>query len=164
MLVNTFQQLGLKEEILKAIDEVGYKEPTPVQNDAIPMTLKGRDIHAGAQTGTGKTAAFVLPILQKLSSVDYKDGLPRALIITPTRELATQVMENVLEYGRYLDLTAVVIFGGSSMKLQMNKLVRGPDIIIATPGRLLDHLEQENTELSNIEFFVLDEADRMLDT
>ena len=159
----SFQQLGLKEDILKAVSEQGYKIPSAVQVDAIPAILGGRDIHAGAQTGTGKTAAFALPILHKLSSVPSDAVGPRALILAPTRELATQIFDNIKDYGRYLDLRVAVVFGGASMKSQINKLSKGQDILIATPGRLLDHLGQKTVDLAKVDILVLDEADRMLD-
>jgi ATP-dependent RNA helicase RhlE len=160
----SFKDLGLLDELLKAIDEQGYTEPTPIQLQAIPAVLRGVDIMAGAQTGTGKTAGFTLPLLQRLMA--KKSTGPRkvrALILTPTRELAAQIGENVTDYGKYLPLKSTVIFGGVNIKSQINTLRVGVDIIVATPGRLLDHVSQKTVDLSEIEILVLDEADRMLD-
>ncbi|MCM8526947.1 MAG: DEAD/DEAH box helicase [Lentisphaeraceae bacterium] len=160
-----FQDLGLIDELLSAIETAGYENPTPVQEQAIPAILRGIDILASAQTGTGKTAAFLLPILQKLnlSKTDSETRVPRALILTPTRELAIQVAQNFEVYSANLDLKATAVFGGASMGTQIKKLEKGVDIIIATPGRLLDHTSQQTVDLSQLEFLVLDEADRMLD-
>lgn len=160
-----FQDLGLIDELLSAIETAGYENPTPVQEQAIPAILRGIDILASAQTGTGKTAAFLLPILQKLnlSKADSETRVPRALILTPTRELAIQVAQNFEVYSANLDLKATAVFGGASMGTQIKKLEKGVDIIIATPGRLLDHTSQQTVDLSQLEFLVLDEADRMLD-
>lgn len=158
----TFEQLGLSADLLHALSDQGYSEPTPVQLQAIPVILEGRDILAGAQTGTGKTAGFTLPLLQHLSEAGSADHI-RALILTPTRELAAQVGESVKTYGRYLDLKSTVIFGGVKINPQINALKAGVDILVATPGRLLDHIGQGNIDLSQIEVLVLDEADRMLD-
>lgn len=161
----TFTDLNLNDSLLKAITDQGYTSPTPVQAQAIPFILEGRDMLAGAQTGTGKTAGFTLPLLQILS--DKKTGKPhrkiRALILTPTRELAAQVGESVKLYGKYLPLKSAVIFGGVGINPQITMLRGGIDILIATPGRLLDHVGQGTVDLSGVEIFVLDEADRMLD-
>lgn len=159
-----FEQLGLKPELLRAVDSKGYRNPTPIQAQAIPSILKGRDILGGAQTGTGKTAAFALPILSILSDKNQKPGNPKALILEPTRELAVQVEESFENYGKFLNLPSTTIYGGVKINPQISKLKNGTDIIIATPGRLLDHLGQKTINLSEIEIFVLDEADRMLDT
>lgn len=164
--MTSFSDLALNEEILLAINELGYEAPTPIQQQAIPAVLAGNDLLASAQTGTGKTAGFTLPILQKLISTPRvgKDRKPiRALILTPTRELAAQVAENVKEYSRHLRVRSFVVFGGVSINPQMMKLRGGVDILIATPGRLLDLEHQNAVDLSQVEVFVLDEADRMLD-
>ncbi len=164
----TFDELGLAEPLLRAVNEYGYTTPTPIQAQAIPIVLSGADLMGGAQTGTGKTAGFTLPMLHRLMAKpavrDAKGKMPiRALILTPTRELAAQVEESVRTYGKYSKLTSTVIFGGVGMQPQIDKLRRGIDILVATPGRLLDHLQQRTMDLSHIEIFVLDEADRMLD-
>ena len=159
----SFEKLGLKPEILRAIQARGYKIATPVQAKAIPPILEGRDVMAGAQTGTGKTAAFSLPILQILKSTPKKGRNPRALILTPTRELAAQVLEFIEHYGKRLTLRSTAIFGGVSIRPQISKLKQGMDILVATPGRLLDHIGQKTLSLSEIEILVLDEADRMMD-
>ncbi len=158
----SFDTLGLKAELLRAVGEQGYTQPTPIQRKAIPAVLGGRDLMASAQTGTGKTAAFTLPLLQKLSSHTGPRKL-RALILTPTRELAAQVHENLRAYGRYLNISSLEIFGGVNINPQMDKLRRGVDVLIATPGRLIDHLERGTARLDGIETLILDEADRMLD-
>jgi len=158
-----FNQLGLTTELLRAVREQGYETATPVQHKAIPPILEGRDILAGAQTGTGKTAGFTLPMLQRLEENYSGSHRVRALILTPTRELAAQVHESVRTYGKHLDFRSLEIYGGVSARPQQSKLRRGVDIIVATPGRLLDHLQQGNVDLSGIEVLVLDEADRMLD-
>jgi len=159
-----FTDLGLMPELLRAVSERGYTQPTPVQARAIPEILAGRDMLAGAQTGTGKTAGFTLPLLQRLHERGRSSGpAPRALVLTPTRELAAQVAESVRDYGKYLQLRSTVAFGGVSINPQIDQLRRGADILIATPGRLLDHVQQRTLDLSCIEIFVLDEADRMLD-
>jgi len=158
-----FNQLGLSAELLRAIDEKGYREATPIQQQSIPLILEGRDILAGAQTGTGKTAGFTLPMLQKLQYSQKNRRSIRALILTPTRELAAQVGESVRDYGRHLPFRSAVIFGGVSPNTQISKLRKGVDVVVATPGRLLDHLQQGNIDLSKIDVLVLDEADRMLD-
>ncbi len=161
----TFTDLNLHESLLKAIQDQGYTTPTPVQAQAIPFILEGRDMLAGAQTGTGKTAGFTLPLLQILSEqkTPKNHRKIRALILTPTRELAAQVGESVKLYGKYLPLKSAVIFGGVGINPQITMLRNGIDILIATPGRLLDHVGQGTVDLSGVEVFVLDEADRMLD-
>jgi len=159
----SFFELGLSAEILRAVNEQGYTQPTPVQARAIPVVLEGRDILAGAQTGTGKTAGFTLPLLQRLSAVPQNKRTLRALILTPTRELAAQVGESVRTYGKYLPLKSTVIFGGVGIHPQIDALRRGVDILVATPGRLLDHIGQRTVALDKVEILVLDEADRMLD-
>jgi ATP-dependent RNA helicase RhlE len=161
----SFDTLGLSAELLRAVSEQGYSEPTPVQRDAIPVILGGHDVLAGAQTGTGKTAAFTLPLLQRLSdSTPGKGRRPvRALVLTPTRELAAQVAESIDTYGKHLPLASTVIFGGVKINPQIQRLRAGVDILVATPGRLLDHVSQRTLDLSAVEILVLDEADRMLD-
>jgi len=162
----SFESLGLSADLLRAVSDKGYSEPTPIQKQAIPLVLEGRDLMGGAQTGTGKTAGFTLPLLQRLSENTHtgKGRRPvRALILTPTRELAAQVHESVQTYGRHLHLKSAVIFGGVSINPQKQKLVKGVDIVVATPGRLLDHVSQRSIDLSKIDIMVLDEADRMLD-
>ena len=161
----SFDTLGLSAELLRAVAEQGYSEPTPVQRQAIPVILQERDILAGAQTGTGKTAGFTLPLLQRLNARAPRQGrrAVRALILTPTRELAAQVGESVTTYGRHLPLNSAVIFGGVKINPQIQALRRGVDILVATPGRLLDHVSQKTLDLSAVEILVLDEADRMLD-
>lgn len=161
----SFNSLGLSAELLRAVNEQGYDTPTPIQTQAIPVILEGRDVMAGAQTGTGKTAGFTLPLLQRLHlRAPRGSSRPiRALILTPTRELAAQVEESVKTYGRYLPLKSASIFGGVGIGSQIKALRHGVDIVIATPGRLLDHIEQKTIDLSKIEILVLDEADRMLD-
>ena len=163
-----FTDLGLAEPLLRAVHEQGYDTPTPIQAQAIPVVLNGGDLMGGAQTGTGKTAGFTLPMLQRLSLTkpvrDARGRIPiRALILTPTRELAAQVEESVRTYGKYMPLTSMVMFGGVGMQPQIDKLRRGVDILVATPGRLLDHHQQGTLDLKHVEIFVLDEADRMLD-
>lgn len=159
----SFKDLGLLEELLRAIDEEGYSKPTPIQEQAIPLVLQGGDILAGAQTGTGKTAGFTLPLLQRLMGKYQGKHAIRALILTPTRELAAQIGENVKIYGKYLPLKSCVIFGGVNINAQIKALASGVDILIATPGRLLDHVKQKTVNLFTVEILVLDEADRMLD-
>ena len=162
----SFAALGLSEEIVRAVTERGYTQPTPIQAQAIPVVLSGRDLLAGAQTGTGKTAGFTLPILQRLStSAKPATGkVPiRALILAPTRELAAQIEESVREYGKHLKLHSMMMFGGVNINPQIQKLRGRVDILVATPGRLLDHIQQRTVDLSHIEILVLDEADRMLD-
>ncbi len=161
----SFTSLGLSEPILRAVAETGYNEPTPIQKQAIPVILNGRDILAGAQTGTGKTAGFTLPMLQLLSNNNTAKGKRpvRALVLAPTRELAAQVGESVKTYGKHLPLRSTIIFGGVNINPQTNALRNGVDIVVATPGRLLDHANQKNIDLSQVELLILDEADRMLD-
>jgi len=162
----SFDSLGLSAEILRAVHEQGYDEPTPIQIQAIPLILQGKDLMAGAQTGTGKTAGFTLPLLQQLSSRPVTGRKPksiRALVVTPTRELAAQVEQSIDAYGRHLSLNSAVIFGGVKINPQINKLRAGVDVLVATPGRLLDHAGQRTIDLSQVEILVLDEADRMLD-
>ena len=161
-----FNDLGLAEPILRAISDAGYTTPTPIQMQAIPQVLTGGDLLAGAQTGTGKTAGFTLPILHILSQkpvADLGKGRPRCLMLTPTRELAAQIEESVKTYGKYLSLTSTVIFGGVNINPQMSRLRKPLDILVATPGRLLDLANQKAVDLSGVEILVLDEADRMLD-
>ena len=162
----SFDSLGLNPEILRAVAEQGYVEPTPIQQQAIPAVLQGRDLMASAQTGTGKTAGFTLPLLQHLVQKEphAKGRRPvRALILTPTRELAAQIGENVRDYSKYLNVRSLVVFGGVSINPQMMKLRSGVDILVATPGRLLDLEHQNAVSLDKVEVLVLDEADRMLD-
>jgi len=160
-----FSELGLSAELLRATNKQGYQEATPIQQQAIPLILDGHDLLAGAQTGTGKTAGFTLPLLQRLQMTEPKGNKRRvrALILVPTRELAAQVAESVQDYGRYLPYKSAVIFGGVSINPQILKLRRGVDIVIATPGRLLDHMQRGTIRLDAVETLVLDEADRMLD-
>lgn len=162
----SFNELGLCEPILRAISDTGYTNPTPIQAKAIPLVLNGGDLLAGAQTGTGKTAGFTLPILHLLSQKPHAEpskGRPRCLMLTPTRELAAQIEESVKVYGKYLPLTSTVIFGGVNINPQISRLKKPLDILVATPGRLLDHAGQNTIDLSGVEILVLDEADRMLD-
>jgi ATP-dependent RNA helicase RhlE len=156
--------LGLSQEILKALKDKGYESATPIQKELIPAMFAGRDIMAGAQTGTGKTAGFVLPILQELMR-DYKEGThaPKAIIIVPTRELARQVHESVEAYSKYLPLKSTVLYGGSNMTSQANRLKAGVDIVVATSGRLLEHIGKKNLTLERVHYLVLDEADTILD-
>ncbi|MBT2869414.1 DEAD/DEAH box helicase [Chromobacterium violaceum] len=163
-----FSELGLSPEILRAIDEQGYSQPTPIQEKAIPLVLSGRDLLAAAQTGTGKTAAFMLPILERLKKFANTSVSPamhpiRALVLSPTRELADQIGVNVQTYTKYLPLRATTVFGGVNMDPQTQELRRGVEILIATPGRLLDHIQQKTVQLNKVEVLVLDEGDRMLD-
>jgi ATP-dependent RNA helicase RhlE len=160
-----FTDLGLSADILRAVSEQGYSEPTPIQAKAIPVVLEGRDVLAGAQTGTGKTAGFTLPLLQRLSETKPAKGYRpvRVLVLTPTRELAAQVAESVKTYSKYLPIRSAVIFGGVKINPQIATLRTGVDVLVATPGRLLDHVNQKTLDLSKVEILVLDEADRMLD-
>lgn len=163
---SNFNELGLSEPILRAINDAGYTSPTPIQAKAIPQVLSGGDLLAGAQTGTGKTAGFTLPILHLLNQkplAEVAKGRPRCLMLTPTRELAAQIEDSVKTYGKYLPLTSTVIFGGVNANPQIARLKKPLDILVATPGRLLDHANQKNVDLSGVEILVLDEADRMLD-
>jgi ATP-dependent RNA helicase RhlE len=161
----SFQSLGLSAALLRAVEEQGYTEPTPIQAKVIPVVLAGRDVMAGAQTGTGKTAGFTLPLLERLMAAGAPTGRRhvRALILTPTRELAAQVGESVRTYGKHVPLKSAIVFGGVSINPQIAEQRRGVDILIATPGRLLDIAQQRHVDLSRVETFVLDEADRMLD-
>jgi len=162
----SFSQLGLSAELLRAVSDQGYEQPTPVQKQAIPVVLSGKDLLAGAQTGTGKTAGFTLPLLQLLNETPAAPGakrVVRALVLTPTRELAAQVHESVVTYGKYLPQRSAVVFGGVGISPQIDRLRKGVDILVATPGRLLDLAGQRAVDLSRVEILVLDEADRMLD-
>jgi ATP-dependent RNA helicase RhlE len=161
----SFNDLGLAEPLLRAVSAENYDTPTPIQAQAIPHLLAGKDLLGIAQTGTGKTAAFALPILQHLSAVQMarRRGAVRALILTPTRELAVQILDSFRTYGRHLTLRTAVVFGGVSQQQQVEKLSRGVDILVATPGRLLDLMNQRHVDLRDLSVFVLDEADRMLD-
>ena len=168
MSATTFDELGLSREVLRAVTEAGYTTPTPIQLRAIPLVLAGRDVMGGAQTGTGKTAGFALPILQRLQPQANASPSParhpvRALILAPTRELAIQVEEAVKEYGKYTNLRSTCVYGGVDIKQQLAIVRAGVEILVATPGRLLDHIEHKSVNLSQVEVFVLDEADRMLD-
>lgn len=164
----SFADLGLMPELLRAVEDAGYTEPTPIQQQAIPLILAGKDMMGGAQTGTGKTAGFTLPLLQRLAPHASSSTSParhpvRALVLAPTRELAMQVHESVLTYGRHLPLRATCIYGGVDMNAQMQTLRAGVEIVVATPGRLLDHVQQRSIQLRQVQVLVLDEADRMLD-
>ena len=160
----SFDSLGLSAPLLKAISKKGYTTPSPIQQKAIPFILQGKDVLASAQTGTGKTAGFVLPILQILSQEKQQQRRPiRALVLTPTRELAAQIGENVNEYSEFIDFRSTVIFGGVNQNPQVRAIKNGLDLLVATPGRLLDLHNQKELSLSNVEILVLDEADRMLD-
>ena len=158
-----FDQLGLSSEVLRAVTEAGYEKPTPIQEQAIPFILMGRDVLGCAQTGTGKTASFTLPMIDILASGKTKARMPRSLIITPTRELAIQIGENFEVYGKYHKLSMALLIGGVSFEDQLSKLDRGVDVLIATPGRLLDHFERGGLLLNDIKILVIDEADRMMD-
>ena len=155
----------LIEELQRAVSEEGYVTPTPIQEQCIPLLLEGKDLIGTAQTGTGKTAAFTLPLLERLSGNSQRPakGTPRALILAPTRELAAQIEESIQTYGRFLKLTHTVIFGGVNQHRQVKALNRGVDILVATPGRLLDLMQQGYIHLNEVETFILDEVDRMLD-
>ncbi|MGB0896251.1 MAG: DEAD/DEAH box helicase [Flavobacteriaceae bacterium] len=160
----TFESLGLSTALVKAVEKKGYTEPSPIQEKSIPLIIEGKDVLASAQTGTGKTAGFTLPMLHKLAAHNKWKRCPiRALILTPTRELAAQVHDNVLAYSEYLNIRSMVIFGGVNQKPQIRGLRSGVDVLVATPGRLLDLQRQGALSLGKIEFLVLDEADRMLD-
>jgi len=167
-LSTTFDSFGLAEPILRAVTELGYREPTPIQAQAIPVVMQGRDVMGAAQTGTGKTAGFALPILQRLMPLANASASParhpvRALILAPTRELADQIYENVREYAKYTGLKSAVVFGGVDIRPQIAAMRQGCEVLIATPGRLLDHMGQKTVSLAQAELLVLDEADRMLD-
>ncbi|MCA9606923.1 MAG: DEAD/DEAH box helicase, partial [Myxococcales bacterium] len=159
----SFESLGLSRPLLRAVKEAGYTEPTPIQREAVPPALAGRDLLGCAQTGTGKTAAFGLPLLQRLDATADEETALRALILTPTRELAAQIGESLTDYGKHLEIWHTVIFGGVNEKPQIAELDRGVDVLVATPGRLLDLMNRGFVRLDDIEIFVLDEADRMLD-
>ena len=159
-----FKQIGLSSPLVKGILATGYTAPTEIQAQAIPAAIAGKDIIGSAQTGTGKTAAFVLPMLDKLANEKKSQkNSPRALILTPTRELAVQVEQAILGYSRFLDIKTLAIYGGVDIRAQSKKLRRGVDIVVATPGRLMDHMQRGNINFKQIEIFVLDEADRMFD-
>jgi len=164
-MTNKFSELGLSKELLRAVKDQGYTKATPIQSRAIPLVLDGIDVLAGAQTGTGKTAGFTLPLLQNLQKKGSSGGKRhiRALVLVPTRELAAQVEESIANYGRYLDFRSMVIFGGVNINPQFKKLRAGVDIVVATPGRLMDHMSQGTIKLDRVETLILDEADRMLD-
>ena len=159
----TFSDLGLSQKVLSAVEDAGYTEPTPIQAGAIPPALARRDLLGIAQTGTGKTASFVLPMLTRLEKGRARQRMPRTLILEPTRELAAQVEENFVKYGKYHKLNIALLIGGVSFDDQDRKLERGADVLIATPGRLLDHFERGKLLLTGVDIFVIDEADRMLD-
>ena len=168
MASSSFDQLGLIAPLAQAVRELGYEQPTPVQEQAIPLVLAGRDLMAGAQTGTGKTAAFALPILQRLAPQASASASParhpvRALVLTPTRELAIQVEQSFKEYGKHLPLRSTVVYGGADMDAQIRELRRGVEVLVATPGRLLDHVQSKTVMLNQVGILTLDEADRMLD-
>ncbi len=165
---SSFDQLGLIAPLLQAVRELGYEQPTPVQEQAIPLVLAGRDLMAGAQTGTGKTAAFALPILQRLAPQASSSASParhqvRALVLTPTRELAIQVEQSFRDYGKHLPLRSAVVYGGADMNAQIQQLRRGVEVLVATPGRLLDHVQSKTVMLNQVAILTLDEGDRMLD-
>ena len=164
----TFAEIGFAEPILRAVLEQGYTKPTPIQAQAMPHVMQGRDVMGAAQTGTGKTAAFVLPILQNILPLASNSASParhpiRALVLTPTRELADQVADNAFKYAKYTDIRTAVVFGGVDMSAQTTQLRSGIELLIATPGRLLDHITQKTANLSQVQILILDEADRMLD-
>ncbi|MFQ5776125.1 MAG: DEAD/DEAH box helicase, partial [Kiloniellaceae bacterium] len=158
-----FTDLGLSPEVLRAVDEAGYVEPTPIQAQAIPYVLMGRDLLGCAQTGTGKTASFTLPMIDILANGRSKARMPRSLIVAPTRELAAQVADSFERYGKYHKLTMALLTGGTSLTEQLRRLDRGVDVLIATPGRLLDLFERGKVLLADVKILVIDEADRMLD-
>jgi ATP-dependent RNA helicase RhlE len=164
----SFKKLMLDEHLIKALDKIGYSEPTAIQEKCIPLVLQGRDVLASAETGTGKTAAFTLPLIHMLLDRNQiqkpQKGKPRVLILTPTRELALQIADNVRHYTQFLKINHTVIYGGVSQQMQLQSLAKSPEILIATPGRLKDLLEQRHVTLDEIRYFVLDEADRMLDS
>jgi ATP-dependent RNA helicase RhlE len=168
LAATSFDQLGLIAPLLQAVRDQGYEQPTPVQEQAIPLVLAGRDLMAGAQTGTGKTAAFALPILQRLAPLASSSASParhpvRALVLTPTRELAIQVEQSFRDYGKHLPLRSTVVYGGADMDAQIRELRRGVEVLVATPGRLLDHVQSKTVMLNQVGILTLDEADRMLD-
>ena len=161
----SFESLGLAPALLRALADNNYTTPTPIQQQAIPLVLAGHDVLGGAQTGTGKTAAFGLPLLQKLAEMPKPEGLhrPRVLVLTPTRELAVQVSESLRSYAKHLRINVTALFGGVGMQPQVEAFRRGVDVLVACPGRLIDHLERGTCKLGNVQMLVLDEADRMLD-
>ncbi len=160
----TFADLGFSEPILRALKDCGYEHPTPIQEEAIPIVMSGADLIATAQTGTGKTAAFTLPLIDDLGTREAGPGdTPLVLVLTPTRELAQQIDENIRQYGKYVNSRVVTIVGGVAAEKQIRKLRQGVDFVVATPGRLIDLLERKEVDLSDVEFLILDEADRMLD-
>ena len=165
MTANTFAELGIAEPLLRALHAENYVEPTPIQARSIPLLLAGKDMLGIAQTGTGKTAAFALPLLQRLAEprVQPAPRSPRSLILAPTRELAIQIGDDIKRYGRFMGLRSAVIFGGVGYRPQIDALARGMDILVATPGRLIDLISQSQVRLDRVSHFVLDEADRMLD-
>jgi ATP-dependent RNA helicase RhlE len=164
MSTTKFSDLGLSEPVLRALADCGYSIPTPVQEQSIPIVMRGSDLIASAQTGTGKTAAFMLPVIDDIATrPSFKGDAPLALVLTPTRELALQIEENVQEYGKYVGTRSCVVLGGVSSVPQIESLRRGVDVVIATPGRLIDLVEQGEMILDDVDFFILDEADRMLD-
>ena len=158
-----FEELGLGPDILKAVADAGYVDPTPIQAQAIPTVLQGHDVLGCAQTGTGKTASFTLPMIEILSNGRARARMPRSLILTPTRELAAQISQNFITYGKYHKLTMALLIGGVSTEEQQRRLTRGVDVLIATPGRLIDLFERGSLLLNDVKFLVVDEADRMLD-
>jgi ATP-dependent RNA helicase RhlE len=163
--LSSFDTLGLRAELLRAVADEGYTQPTPIQAQAIPLVLSGQDLLGAAQTGTGKTAGFTLPILQRLMATETQGGPRkiRALVLVPTRELAAQVQQSIRTYGKYLRMRSTVVYGGVGFQPQVQEMRRGVDILVATPGRLLDHAQQRTVDLKSVEILVLDEADRMLD-
>ncbi|NQV48224.1 MAG: DEAD/DEAH box helicase, partial [Rhodospirillaceae bacterium] len=161
--MTSFKDTGLGDEVLRAVADAGYTTPTPIQEQAIPIVLMGRDILGCAQTGTGKTAGFTLPMIDILAAGRAKARMPRSLILEPTRELAAQVADNFDTYGKYHKLTKALLIGGSSMNDQLKVIDRGPDVLIATPGRLLDLFERGRLLMTDVKILVIDEADRMLD-
>ena len=167
-MTSSFSNLNLAEPIARAVAEMGYESMTPIQEQAIPVVLQGKDVMGAAQTGTGKTAAFSLPLLQRMMAHENPSTSParhpvRALVLLPTRELADQVAQQVKLYAKYTNLRSAVVFGGMDMKPQTAELKKGVEVLVATPGRLLDHIEAKNAVLNQVEYVVLDEADRMLD-
>jgi ATP-dependent RNA helicase RhlE len=162
--LSSFDTLGLRAELLRAVADEGYTQPTPIQAQAIPLVLAGQDLLGAAQTGTGKTAGFTLPILQRLMATETQGPKKiRALVLVPTRELAAQVQQSIRTYGKHLKMRSTVVYGGVGFQPQAHELRRGVDILVATPGRLLDHAQQRTVDLKSVEILVLDEADRMLD-
>ena len=158
-----FSTLGINEYLLNAIAKQGYKEPTPIQTAAIPVILSGKDVMAGAQTGTGKTAAFALPLLQKITEKQSEDHVIKTLVLTPTRELAQQVFKSFETYAKFSDIKSTLAYGGVSIKTQVNALKEGVDVLVATPGRLFDHIVNGTVNLSHVEYLVFDEADQLFE-